>query len=133
MDSNPSPVSVEVGLVSSDRRLVDFYIAAFGLRELAELHFESGTLHRLQSDEGMMKVFVPTETPAAGVSQPHLSTRGFGYLTVRVADFDDVMRNVELNGGTVLEPPQELAPGRRLALVRDPEGIAIEVIEDARR
>jgi predicted enzyme related to lactoylglutathione lyase len=122
-------VTLEVGLVSADRRSVDFYVTVFGLTELPTLRFDMGILYRLEAGDGMVKVLIPTERPALPHPRQDMSECGLSYLTMRVTDFDDVVARVTQNGGVIVAPPRALDSDRRLAMVHDPDGTLIEVVE----
>jgi predicted enzyme related to lactoylglutathione lyase len=121
----------EVGLVSADRSLVDFFAAVFELEELPAMPTGPGLLHRLQLPGGaILKVMVPNEAPAAaGASGSFLAVAGIRYLTVHVGDLDGVVARATARNGRVQHGPAELAPGVRIAVLHDPDGNAIEVVE----
>jgi predicted enzyme related to lactoylglutathione lyase len=121
----------EVGLVSADRTLVDFFADVFGLDELPPTVHPVGTLHRLQSPGAVIKVMVPRERPKPADGEPFLAVSGFRYLSMWVADLDRVLERCAARGGSVLFGPFEHAPGSRLAVIRDPDGNSIEVIQTA--
>jgi len=123
--------SVDVGFVSTDRSLVDFLAVVFDLTELAPLVFPQGTVHRVQGPSGLIKVMVPAEPPAAppAAEQFH-AIAGLRYITVRVTDLDGVVARATTHGGSVVIGPRDLGPGVRLVVLNDPDGNAIEVIEE---
>ncbi|WP_026342832.1 VOC family protein [Nocardia sp. BMG111209] len=119
---------VEVGLVSADDSLVDFYAHAFGLRRVPASESRSGTLHRLQADGVSMKVMVPARPPAAADrSAAFLDVTGLRYVTFHVDDLDGTVDRVVEGGGAVLHGPMEIGGGRRVAVLRDPDGNTVEV------
>jgi len=130
MDGESTVVAVEVGLVSAERRVVEFLSSVFGFEELPMLEFSVGRLYRLQAGTAVIKVLVPTDRPGKRDADLPYGTSGLGYLTIRVHDFDAVMARIGESEGTVLAPPHELDRGRRLAMVSDPDGTLVEVIEE---
>ena len=124
--------SLEVGYVSADAGLVDFYTTVLELTALEPLVFPVGTLHRLQIPGGLLKVLVPTEEPAvAPDTGAFTDTRGLRYITVRVSDLDDVLARAIEHGGTVVLEPMDVGGGSRLAILRDPDGNTFEVAQAA--
>jgi len=119
----------EVGIVSADRTVVDFYAAVFQLDELSAGEHGVGTLYRLRSPGAVIKVMVPREPPADDDRQPFLAHKGLAYLTMFVTDLDSVIERCPARGGTVVRPAFEFEPGSRLAIIRDPDGNTIEVTE----
>ena len=119
----------EVGIVSADRTMVDFLAEVFGLDERPPMENPAGTLHRLESPGAVIKVMVPSERPKSVEGEPFLAVKGIRYLTMWVSDFDGVIERCTARGGSVLHGPFEYQPGTRLAIIADPDGNTIEVLE----
>ena len=120
----------EVGLVSADRTLVDFLAHVFELDALEPAVHPVGTLHRFASPGAVIKVMVPNEPPKPGDGGPFLAAVGIRYLSMWVADLDRVLERATARGATLLFGPFAHEPGGRLAVIQDPDGNTIEVIED---
>jgi predicted enzyme related to lactoylglutathione lyase len=122
----------EVGLVSADRRLVDFYAHVFEREELPAFEAPTGTVHRLQFPSAVLKVMVPGVAPAvANATEPFFAMTGLRYLTIGTRDLDGVIERATGSGGRVAHGPMELADGVRLVVLVDPDGNTIEVIEES--
>ena len=128
-----SPMSLtrfEVGIVSADRTIVDFLAEVFGLDERPPMENPAGTLHRLESPGAVIKVMVPSEPPkprrgrtvprGEGNPVPHDVGQRFRRRASSAA---------RRGGGSVLHGPFEYEPGTRLAVIADPDGNTIEVLE----
>ena len=120
----------EVGIVSADRTIVDFLAEVFGLDEREPMDNPAGTLHRLESPGAVIKVMVPSEPPKPAEGEPFLTVKGIRYLSMWVSDFDDVIERCTARGGNVLHGPFEYEPNARIAIIADPDGNTIEVVED---
>ena len=124
--------SVDVGFVSTDRALVDFLAGVFELAELPPVEFPEGTVHRLQGPDGLLKVMVPAAPPAPPApADSFYAVAGLRYLTVRVDGLDGVIERATARGGSLALGPIEYRPGVRLVVLTDPDGNAIEVIEES--
>jgi len=122
----------EVGLVSADRRLVDFYAQVFEREELPAFEAATGTVHRLQFPGAVLKVMVPGVAPApASAAEPFFAMTGLRYLTLGTYDLDGVIARATGTGGSVAHGPMELADGVRLVVLVDPDGNTIEVVEES--
>lgn len=119
----------EVGLVSADRALVDFLADVFGLEALPATDYPVGTLHRLQSPGAVIKVMVPKQPPKPADGEPFLAVKGLRYLTVWTADLDGVVARCTARGGRLLHGPFAYTSDSRLAVIADPDGNTIEVLE----
>ncbi|WP_436791634.1 VOC family protein [Yinghuangia sp. YIM S10712] len=122
---------IEIGLVSADKTLADYYAAVFELEELPALESSSGTVHRLQGPGAVIKVMVPAQppTPAQPVT-PFIAATGLRYLTLAVTDLDATLTRVKSHNGTVDLGPLEIAPGLRIAITKDPDGNTIEIVHE---
>ncbi|KPM54750.1 glyoxalase [Frankia sp. CcI49] len=123
---------VEVGLVSADDALATFYATVFELEQLPVIKSETGVVHRLQAPGTAIKVMVPVQPPAAA-DPPSLfvGATGIQYLTLYVDDLDKILACVPDAGGHLLQGPLTFGPGIRVAVFRDPDGNAFEVVEGA--
>jgi predicted enzyme related to lactoylglutathione lyase len=122
----------EVGLVSADEKLVRFYCAVFGLEALEPRELPIGRIHRLGHGEAIIKIMVPTDTPAPGgfPADRFWDRVGLQYVTLWVRELDEVAARCAGEGGTVAMAPFELRPGVRTMIVHDPDGNVLEVMED---
>lgn len=123
----------EIGLVSHDATLVDFYRLVFGLRVLEPRELPMGTVHRLGDDEAVIKVMVPTTTPEPAPPAPKQfwDTAGLRYFTLWVDGVAEIADRCAAHGGTVALGPLELRPGVWTMVVHDPDGNVLEVMEDS--
>jgi catechol 2,3-dioxygenase-like lactoylglutathione lyase family enzyme len=124
-----SVVRFEVGFVSADRALVDFLAGVFELEVLPPAVHPVGTLHRLRAPGAVIKVMVPKEPPKPGDGEPFLAVRGIRYLSLWTSDLDRALDRAIARGGRVLFGPSEHERGSRLAVIRDPDGNCMELIE----
>ncbi|UGQ12675.1 VOC family protein [Yinghuangia sp. ASG 101] len=122
---------IEIGLVSTDSTLADYYAAVFELEVLPAVEAGSGTVHRLQGPGALIKIMVPTEppTPATPVT-PFIATTGLRYLTLAVTDLDATLARAKAHNGTVQLGPLEISPGLRIALLQDPDGNTTELVHE---
>ena len=123
---------LEVGFVSADASLVDFLAEVFELDVLPSITAGPGTVHRLGLPGGaVLKVMVPRDAPAAPEppSGSFIAAVGLRYLTLYADDLDGILARATARRGRIEHGPTQLAPGVRLAVLRDPDGNAIEVVE----
>jgi predicted enzyme related to lactoylglutathione lyase len=123
---------IEVGLVSADDSLAEFYAAVFGMERLPATQSRSGVVHRLQAPGTVIKVMVPSRTPASAGPAELFAVTGLRYLTLYVTDLDGTIERAMASGGHVRHGPMDIGPGVRLAILTDPDGNAMEVLDGAR-
>lgn len=121
---------IEIGLVSADDILVEFYASVFELERLPVSESGSGVVHRLQAPGAVLKVMVPAQQPtSAGPVEPFFAAPGLRYLTLYVSDFDRTIERATARGGHVDHGPMRIGPDMQLAILRDPDGNTIEVVD----
>jgi catechol 2,3-dioxygenase-like lactoylglutathione lyase family enzyme len=132
---------VEVGLVSTDRRLVDFLAHVFDLEELPPIEVTPEMIerlpaaapaiqYRLQAHGTILKVTVPMTLPEPHpITEPVLAGTGLRYITLYVDDLEPVASRALQLGGRLAHPPSEFLGGVRIALIVDPDGNTYEVAE----
>ena len=109
--------------------LVDYYTRVFELEVREVRDTPAGVLHRLTSPGATLKVMVPLETPEPGDSKPFLGVQGVRYLTMWVDDLDATIERSAAHGGKLVQGPFEYRPGTRLAILQDPVGTSVEVVQ----
>jgi catechol 2,3-dioxygenase-like lactoylglutathione lyase family enzyme len=129
-----SRTDLDIGIVAYDTHaMLTFYGDILGLPSQGTMRVPGiGTLHRFGVGSSLLKVLEP-ETRPSGPPAPGLPWEAAGarYSTLHVSDLTSVMamlteRGVESPTG-VVEP----APGIRYAIVKDPDGNGVELVEGA--
>ncbi|AVP71412.1 VOC family protein [Prescottella equi] len=122
---------VEIGLISERDDLVDFYRDTFALDVLEARPFTVGVVHRLGRGDAMVKIMVPADPPAAPepAREQFWDRAGLQYFALWVDDLDAAAVRCTRAGGVVVNGPLDVRPGLRSAVVRDPDGNVIEVME----
>jgi catechol 2,3-dioxygenase-like lactoylglutathione lyase family enzyme len=108
------------------RATAEFYAQVVGLRAI-ESPDEHSAAFRL-GDGGLLLVFDPQRSTAAGRFVPSHGTTGAGHVAFRVDDLDASARQLSRAG---LEIEREITwpLGGRSVYVRDPSGNSVEFVE----
>jgi predicted enzyme related to lactoylglutathione lyase len=124
--------SIDLGIVVSDEATaLAFYCDTLGLPKIGEADMGIGTMHRLMAGTSMIKIWVmkdgisgkaPTGGPRAGVG-------GNRYWTMSVSNLDEMAASAKDAGYKVPTPPTEIRPGVRIAMIEDPDGNWVELLE----
>jgi glyoxylase I family protein len=114
-------------------RTIAFYCDLIGLRLVLRKPQATGEMAFLDAGGAMLEVFAPTGAIASSRDVP-MGEAGMRHLTFAVTDVDEMVNRLERAGVPILERPRlahntELI--RRVAFVRDPDGIIVELIERA--
>jgi predicted enzyme related to lactoylglutathione lyase len=122
--------NVDVGLVSANEGLVDFYRRALGVEELESRVFPFASVHRLACGPVTLKIMVPTTAPSSPpAAQQFWDIAGQRYLTLWVDDLDALVDAWSHEGGSVTMAPTEIRPGVRTAMLADLDGNSIEAMQ----
>lgn len=119
-----------VGMTASDLdRTIAFYCDLMGLR----LALRKPNVAFLDAGGGMLEIFGPAggATPARDVPP---GEAGMRHLTLAYSDVDAMIEKLEAAGVPIVERPRDahnIEMVRRVAFVRDPDGIMVELIERA--
>lgn len=119
--------------VVDERRSVEFYEKAFGLKTADRFEFATFTLIYLQSPE---KNFELELTVNKGRTEPYSTGNGYGHLAFVVDDLDACHAHL-LKAEILPEPIKSLEheerPLARFFFVTDPDGYRVEVLQKAGR
>jgi lactoylglutathione lyase len=112
------------------RSSADWFMAAFGFTQVSdEVRVFSDRFIRLQDASGLMII---VSGPRAGedlqpvATEPHL---GLEHLALQTADLDgDISRLVDF-GGKLIDGPEELPGGLRIAFLLSPCNVRLELLQ----
>jgi predicted enzyme related to lactoylglutathione lyase len=123
---------VEVGIiVNNATEMQAFYGDVLGLPYVGDLEFGGGMMRRYAHGDAVVKLVslgqAPTQSnppngPAGGAS-------GLRYFTLAVSDLDGLLARCTSAGHEIVVPAFEFAPGVRVAMVEDPDGNWVELVQ----
>ena len=120
------------GMTASDMdRTVHFYCELIGFRLALRKRQSAGELAFLAAGGGMLEIFAPDQ-PIAPARDVPPGQAGLRHLTFAVTDVDGMVARLETAGVSIAERPRDAHNPemvRRVAFVRDPDGILGELVE----
>ena len=124
--------AIDFGIVTRDaQRMLAFYqgILKLPLEEVLPMP-SGGTMHRLKVGDSIIKIVQLDNPPAHdGVPGGIPAATGFRYLTISVANLQQLVDLCEAAGADVAVPIKTIRPGVTIAMVADPDGNWVELIE----
>lgn len=114
---------------ADERRSVEFYEAAFGLKIAERLGFPDFTLVYLRNPEADFELELTVNHDR---KEPYALGDGYGHLAFCVDDLDETRARFEkfgLNPNPIKEMSHDGAPLARFFFVADPDGYKIEVLQ----
>ena len=122
---------VDVGIVTNAAEpMLVFYGEVLGLTQVGEMAMPGGMyMHRFQCGASQLKLVVQQREAPAAPAGGIAGGRGFRYVTLHVVDLEAAVAAAEQAGARVPVPITELAAGRRIAIVEDPDGNWVEFLQ----
>lgn len=110
---------------------MQFYCEALGFSVDRELSFSEGEVYRLVRDAAQLKLFQPID-PRQPAPPPAIwhERVGWAYTALHVDDVAGEVSRVKAHGGTVLTDVTNHRPGAFYALIADPEGNVLELLQE---
>jgi catechol 2,3-dioxygenase-like lactoylglutathione lyase family enzyme len=124
--------SVQVGILVRDLdAMAGFYEGTLGLEYIGDLEIPGGTMKRYRCGDGTVKlVCFDAELPGTNPPNGMLGgVTGLRYVTLDVGDVAATLARCESDGHKVAIPVMEFLPGMPVAIVEDPEGNWVELME----
>ena len=123
--------SIDLGIVTSDAEAsVSFYRDVLGFEDLGSNPMPGGTMHRLVCGTSAIKIVTPRKPPAASAPPGGIQgATGYRYWTISVSNLEELVAACEAAGRPIAVPVTEIRPGTRIAMVEDPDGNWVELLE----
>jgi len=126
--------AIDLGIVVRDKdAALRFYRDTLGFTFVEESALAGGTkMQRLMCGDSMIKLVSPgtppeAQAPGGGV----FGASGYRYWTISVANLEEVVGAAKAAGYRVPVDVTEIAPGRRIAMVEDPDGNWVEFLQSS--
>lgn len=124
--------AIEIGIVVRDaEKSLAFYRDVLGLRYLGDLEFPGTHMWRFAAGGSVVKLLEHVPTPAESNPAGEIAATGLRYLSLFVANLDELVAECKAYGCVIAIPVTEFRPGAKFAFVEDPEGNRIELLDVA--
>jgi len=124
--------AVDIGVYVRDiDACLRFYCDGLGLPKVGELQFPEGRVqHRIAIGTSVLKLMQFPEGQAPPAGPPgRMAQAGIRYITVAVRDLRGLVAELEAKGLTFVVPPRTSPSGATIAMIEDPEGNTVELLE----
>ncbi len=126
--------AVDIGVYVRDiDACLRFYCDGLGLPKVGELAFPEGrTQHRIRIGGSLLKLMQFPDGEAPPAAPPgRMAQAGIRYITITVGDLPALVQELEAKGLTFVVPPRRSPSGSLIAMLEDPEGNTVELLEEA--
>ena len=125
----PAKDCLDLGIIVGDfKASISFYENILGLKFVEEIPATMGTMHRLRYGKSDFKLIKPYTVPPKGPVGTD-SQLGFRYVTFVVKNLSNLCTELQNKGVEFFRPEKEVRPGVRMAMVKDPDGNIVELVE----
>lgn len=125
----PAKESLDLGIVVSDiKASLNFYQNILGLKFVEERPATFGTMYRLRFGGSDFKLVNPNTVPPRGPIGLDCQL-GFRYVTFVIKNLSRLCIELQNKGIEFFRPEEEIRPGVRIVMVKDPDGNIVEFVE----
>ena len=125
----PAKDSLDVGMIISDiDRSRHFYESLLGLKFEGTMNVGFCMMYRFLFGTSRVKLIQPKVLPAPGALGLEKEL-GFRYITFYVKNLSELCMDLKEKGVEFTVKEREIAPGRKIAMVKDPDGNIIEFVQ----
>lgn len=124
--------AIDLGIITRDAEpMLAFYRDLLGLELESVIPMPSGgTMHRLKVGDSIVKIVQldrepPADAPPGGIP----GATGYRYWTIHISNLAAVVEVCEQAGHKVIVPPKVIRPGVTIAMVVDPDGSWVELLQ----
>lgn len=126
--------SIDLGIITKDaEKMLGFYRDTLGLEPDGEMKMPGGgIMHRLNCGTSTIKIVVQGKEPGA-VAPPGgiRAATGYRYWTISIDNIEASVKACEDAGYKIPVPVTEIRPGVSIAMVEDPDGNWVELLQIA--
>ena len=126
--------AIDIGIVAKDiDAMITFYSKGLGLELEASIPMPGGgTMNRFKVGDSIVKVIAldpaaPAEAPPGGIR----GATGYRYWTIHIPNLEETVNKIESDGYKVVMPAKTIREGIAIAIVADPDGNWVELLENS--
>jgi len=110
--------------------MLHFYQEVLGFDKEIEIPFPGiGVVNKLSYGAGYIKILVLESNPSNINPTGDFSTsNGIRYITINLSNLDEILDACKVNNINIINEGIDLRPGVRVALISDPDGNLIELM-----
>ena len=128
-----SKEALDVGLVSyNGTSMLGFYSQILGFEKIGEVPFPGlGVVNKFKCGLSQIKILVLENPPKNENARGDFTiSSGYRYCTLNVRNLLDIVEDCTNNNHIVQTAPREIREGVTVAIIEDPDGNLIELMQD---
>ncbi len=124
--------AIDIGIVTSNKEsILNFYENILGFTNEVQIPFPGlGTVNKISYGIGYIKVLVLDDKPSNTSPIGDFSTsNGIRYITINLSNLDELITICSKNNVAIINSGMTIRPGVTVALIQDPDGNLIELMQ----
>jgi glyoxylase I family protein len=124
--------AIDIGIIAKDiEAMMGFYGEVLGLEFEAAIEMPGGgTMNRFKVGDSVIKVIeldpaAPSDAAPGGIR----GASGYRYWTITVGNLEDCVAKAGDAGAKIVVPAKEVRTGVTIAIIEDPDGNWVELLE----
>jgi len=126
--------AIDLGIVTNNlEAMLEFYRDKLGLDFEATIPMPGGgVMHRYRVGDSVVKIVETEPRPPAEAAPGGIrAATGYRYWTIHVPDINGLVQKLESQGVDIALPVKTIRPGVAIAMVVDPDGNWVELLENS--
>jgi len=126
--------AIDIGIITNNLQpMLNFYGEQLGLSVESVIDMPGGgVMHRFQAGDSIVKVIETDPKPDLEAAPGGIrGATGYRYWTMHVNDLEGMVASLEAVGAKIVMPVKEIRAGITIAIVADPDGNWVELLNKA--
>ena len=126
--------AIDIGIITNNLQpMLNFYGGQLGLSVESVIDMPGGgVMHRFQAGDSIVKVIETDPKPDLEAAPGGIrGATGYRYWTMHVNDLEGMVASLEAVGAKIVVPVKEIRAGITIAIVADPDGNWVELLNKA--
>ena len=126
--------AIDIGIITNNLQpMLNFYGGQLGLSVESVIDMPGGgVMHRFQAGDSIVKVIETDPKPDLEAAPGGIrGATGYRYWTMHVNDLEGMVASLEAVGAKIVMPVKEIRAGITIAIVADPDGNWVELLNKA--
>ncbi len=123
--------SIDLGIVTANEdAMIGFYHGVLGLPLIGSVTLPDGArIHRIGCGQSTLRLYIPAATPRPAGDAQWSAVTGLRYCAILIDNLATVIDECARAGTRIVQDIVEPRPGVRAALIADPDGNIIELMQ----
>ena len=126
--------AIDIGIITNNLdKMLAFYRDSLGLEVESVIDMPGGgVMHRYKAGDSIVKVIETDPSPKVDAAPGGIrGATGYRYWTLHVTDINELVNSLQAEGVEIVVPVKTIRDGITIAIVADPDGNWVELLNNA--